>query len=309
MPIEKELSHSKPKRRKKKKVKHDPSKLRRSTRNSRLTRTEISTLAKILKALLMLGLLCFTTSPIQGEQLMEWLKSLLGRNPVLADDDIDFDDSFPESMDNPKTRKLWYYHYVLDILNECEDREDSYSDYNWKVDKIITHKLRRTKKGHVPYLLVMWKPGNKSWISLRSLRHHDPYACVLYASSKKDLVSEPHWQWVTDFINDQPKYEKLVKAMRTSKSFGPKYKFGIEVPRSIRHALLLDKINGNNLWAEAIQKELKQLNDFKVFRSLHADEQLAGFQRLPYHMVFDVKFDLRWKARLVVGGSSNRTKR
>ena len=28
-----------------------------------------------------------------------------------------------------------------------------------------------------------------------------------------------------------PQYEKLVKAMKTLKSFGPKYKFGIEVPR------------------------------------------------------------------------------
>ena len=44
------------------------------------------------------------------------------------------------------------------------------------------------------------------------------------------------------------------------------------------------------------------MNDFQVFRDLHADEKLTDFQKLPYHMVFDVKFDLRQKARLVVGG-------
>ena len=98
----------------------------------------------------------------------------------------------------------------------------------WNVDKMLTHKLRRTKKGHVPYLLVMWKLGNRSWISLRSLRHHDPFSCVLYAVSQ-DLTLEPHWKWVKDFINDSPKYEKMVKAMRTSKSFGLRYKFGIKL--------------------------------------------------------------------------------
>ena len=35
---------------------------------------------------------------------------------------------------------------------------------------------------------------------------------------------------------------------------GPKYKFGVEVPRSVKHALLLDKMNGNHLWEEVCQK-------------------------------------------------------
>ena len=86
------------------------------------------------------------------------------------------------------------------------------------------------------------------------------------------------------------------------KSFGPKYKFGIEVPRSVKHALEIDARNGNTLWRDAIMTELNQLDDFKVFRNVKPGETLEGFQKLPYHMVFDVKFDLRRKARLVVGG-------
>ena len=53
---------------------------------------------------------------------------------------------------------------------------------------------------------------------------------------------------------------------------------------------------------EAILKELKQLDGFKVFRSFNDHDNFEEFQRLPYHMVFNVKFDLRRKARLVVGG-------
>ena len=92
----------------------------------------------------------------------------------------------------------------------------------------------------------MWKQGNKSWISLRSLRHHDSFSCVLHAVSQ-DLTLEPHWKWVKDFINDSPKYEKMVKAMRTSKSFGPRYKFGIEVSRSTTFGQKQFKSNQNVL--------------------------------------------------------------
>jgi hypothetical protein len=30
---------------------------------------------------------------------------------------------------------------------------------------------------------------------------------------------------------------------------------------------------------------------------------LTGYQKFPYHMVFDVKYDLRHKARIVAGGN------
>ena len=44
------------------------------------------------------------------------------------------------------------------------------------------------------------------------------------------------------------------------------------------------------------------MDDFNVFRFLIQGESLDDYQKLPYHMVFDVEIDLRRKARLVVGG-------
>ena len=41
----------------------------------------------------------------------------------------------------------------------------------------------------------------------------------------------------------------------------------------------------------------------KLFRRLREDESLEEYTRIPYHIVFDVKFDLRCKARLVGGGN------
>ncbi len=54
----------------------------------------------------------------------------------------------------------------------------------------------------------------------------------------------------------------------------------------------------------AIAQEIKQLNDFETFRVLPKGEAPPkGYKRVPYHIVYDVKFDGRRKARLVAGGN------
>ena len=139
-------------------------------------------------------------------------------------------------------------------------------------------------------MFVQWIQGNRSWISLNSLRLHDPYSCVVYATEKK-LLSDPDWEWTKDYINDTKEYTRLIRVLRTSKSMGSKYKFGVEIPRSVKHALEIDRRNGNNLWREAMQKELNQLDEFQVFRMRKQGESLEGYERLPYHFVWDCKFD------------------
>jgi hypothetical protein len=85
---------------------------------------------------------------------------------------------------------------------------------------------------------------------------------------------------------------------------GIKYKFGIQVPKGIKNSIDLDKKNGNQLWQEAIETDLKQLTDYQTFIVLDSGEDiLTGYQKIHYHMAFDVKYDFRHKARLVVGGN------
>jgi hypothetical protein len=56
----------------------------------------------------------------------------------------------------------------------------------------------------------------------------------------------------------------------------------------------LDKINNNKLWQEEIEKELNQINEYQTFQVLEEGETLPNkYKCLPYHIVFDVKFDLR----------------
>jgi hypothetical protein len=51
-------------------------------------------------------------------------------------------------------------------------------------------------------------------------------------------------------------------------------------------------------------KRAGQINEYETFRVLEDHEYLPiTYKKIPYHMVFDVKFDLRQKARLVAGGN------
>ncbi len=65
---------------------------------------------------------------------------------------------------------------------------------------------------------------------------------------------------------------------------------------------LLDRKNGNTLWTDAIAKEMNEVR--KAFDILpNGTTATVGYQKIPCHMVFDVKMkDFRCKARLVAGG-------
>jgi hypothetical protein len=57
---------------------------------------------------------------------------------------------------------------------------------------------------------------------------------------------------------------------------GIKYKFGIQVPKGIKKAIDLGKKNGNQLWQEAINTELKQLTDYQTFIVLNSGEDIKS---------------------------------
>ena len=78
------------------------------------------------------------------------------------------------------------------------------------------------------------------------------------------------------------------------------YKFGVRVPKTAKQALQFDKEDGNSLWKEAIDKEINEINEYQTFKVLDQKETLPyGYKQIPYHLIFDVKFDGRQKARLV----------
>ncbi len=68
------------------------------------------------------------------------------------------------------------------------------------------------------------------------------------------------------------------------------HKFGIEVPKTVKEALALDRKNGYTLWADAIAKEMKEV---RIAFNILPDGCSAPieYQKIPCHMIFDVKME------------------
>jgi hypothetical protein len=88
-----------------------------------------------------------------------------------------------------------------------------------------------------------------------------------------------------------------VKARFQKKS----HKFGIELPTSINHARELGRINENNLWMEALQKETFNIGiAFEVLDD--GASAPKGWSKVTGHIIWDVKMDFTRKARWVLDG-------
>jgi len=75
----------------------------------------------------------------------------------------------------------------------------------------------------------------------------------------------------------------------------------VRLPKTVAEALALDKEEGNMLWYDAIQKEMKNVQT--AFKFLSRGERApVGYKEIPCHIIFDVKMDFTRKARFVAGG-------
>jgi hypothetical protein len=150
-----------------------------------------------------------------------------------------------------------------------------------------------------------WKDGSTSWENLADLRNSHPLETAEYAVTQ-GIDHEPAFNWwVAHVLKKRDRIISLV-CKRTTRYLKRTHKFGIEVPKTVKEALDLDRKNGNTLWADAIAKAMKEVCiAFNILPDGHSVP--IGYQKIPCHMIFDVKIEyFRQKARLVAGG--HRTK-
>ena len=158
-----------------------------------------------------------------------------------------------------------------------------------------TQRKRITTKGWK--LKVEWDDGTSSWIPLKDIKDSNPVEIADYAKSR-GLLQEPAFSWwCPQVLRKRSRVIKQVKHRLVKKNM----KFGVKVPNTVEEALAFDKENGNNLWAASIEKELKNVR--VAFQVLDEGEKAPpGSKFIPHHFVFDVKFDLTRKSRMVAGG-------
>ena len=136
---------------------------------------------------------------------------------------------------------------------------------------------------------------------MEAIKDSNPVELAEYSVSR-GIAQEPAFAWWVPRV--LKKRNLLIKKLK-SKHYKTNLKFGLKVPQSVPEAYEIDKENGNEHWSNAIKKELK--NVLVAFHLLEDEEPVPiGSKLIPYHIIFDIKFDLTRKARLVAGGHKNK---
>ena len=79
------------------------------------------------------------------------------------------------------------------------------------------------------------------------------------------------------------------------------HKYGVEIPRDVKHAYEIDARNGNTLGRDALKKEMYNVRvAFEILdEGVHVPH---GWKQVTGHLVWDVKMDFTRKARCVLDG-------
>ena len=188
---------------------------------------------------------------------------------------------------------------ILEYLNEA--REEDPEESIWSFDDILEH--RKTKKWRYE-LKILWSSGEITWEPLTEIGTSDPVSVARYARDN-ELLNRKYWKRFKPYVPRGERYVRLMRRAYASKTKNGKvYKFGIEIPKDYKDAMRLDKEAGNHLWKEAVEKEMNQLKQYKVFIDLGKANgpPPPGYKVIRGHLIFSVKYDLRYKVRYVGGG-------
>ena len=133
-----------------------------------------------------------------------------------------------------------------------------------------------------------------TWEPMEVIKKDDPITLAKYAK-EQNLLDYSIWKWARSYSKNEKKYKRLLKQVRLMKKRtgkAIKYQFGIRVPRSIREAYVLDSMNGDTKWHDAIEKEVKMLKDvYPCFRVPDDPSEITQeYQKVPLLWVFAAKF-------------------
>ncbi len=187
-------------------------------------------------------------------------------------------------------------YLLLDaIIDHRRDKTAMHKADMWITSSNGNTHLRRTTQGWK--LCVQWNDGSTSWETLANLKSSHPIQTAEYAM-QKNIDSEPAFRWwVPHAINEQ---KRIISAIKT-RYLKRNQKFGIEIPRTVEEALLIDKETNTTYWADAIEKEMR--NNRVAFQFPGPSEKAPpGYTFIKCHMNFEVKMDFTRKARFVAGG-------
>ena len=146
---------------------------------------------------------------------------------------------------------------------------------------------------------IRWSDNSYDWIPLYQVKDANPIKLAEYAISH-GIQNEPAFNWwVRQILR---KRDRIISKMKSRRLRKPRMKFGIKIPRNVKEALQFDKDNQNTFWEDAINKERENVKI--AFKRVPDGEKVPpGYTEIHCFMNFEVKFDLRRKARYVASGN------
>jgi len=126
------------------------------------------------------------------------------------------------------------YLLMQEITDHKKDGSAVAADDKW-IHHGYNKQLRRTTQGW--QLRVTWKDGTSSWEHLRNLKESNPLQVAEYAVANK-LVEEATFAWWVPFV--LKRRERIIGSLN-SRYHKRSHKFGIEIPKTVKHALEIDK--------------------------------------------------------------------
>ena len=193
--------------------------------------------------------------------------------------------------------EIMTYNQMLEWCNRDLDKDDMY-----KIQGIVGHKRDPNDRGKY-LLLIHWDCGTQTWNNFATTFADDPVTVSMYAK-KNGLLEIDGWKRCKRIVKNTKILARMANQTKLrSYRNKPVYHYGIQVPRDHKEAVWLDEKNGNTLWQDSEELELKQLDEYDTFIDKGLGTPVPeGYTLIPCHLVFACKHDGRRKGRFVAGG-------
>ena len=122
-----------------------------------------------------------------------------------------------------KMEELRAYHAQLDLHSAMDNPEQC--DVDWQIEDIEAWEMRKDRGKNRVFLKVKWFGGDKQWLSMDTLRLHDPYLLKRYAI-KNNLTKLQGWKWAKYFKKLEDLIPELVNVNK-DQSLLKTIKFGV----------------------------------------------------------------------------------
>ncbi len=188
------------------------------------------------------------------------------------------------------------YNEIVDHINRQLDGTNDKDTFIF--DQVIDHHKIKGKYE----VLVKWETGEETWEPASPMIRHDPVTMAIYAL-EHDLLDKPQWKRLRRYVTKGKKrfIRNIEVSVNTAKKTA-KFKFGVQVPNNFKEAVEIDNGNGNKDWQDVNQVEMDKMDEYKVFVDYGFKKAPHGYKKIMVHVVFDVKYDGRKRARLITGG-------